>query len=59
MTSLGFINENSWESEEEEKTALWKRIMKQKEDAWQEALKRADVRRRAGKKQEADLPEPE
>lgn len=55
MTTLGFVKENSWESEEQEKDALWKKIQSQKEDAWMTALKRAQESRKANP--QTNLPE--
>lgn len=48
MKKLGFLEENSWESEEQEKNVLFKRINEQKQKAWEAALRSAETSRKQG-----------
>lgn len=40
MNKLGFVNENSWESEAAQKKFLFNSIQKLKKEAWQTVLER-------------------
>ena len=40
MSKLGFIQQNSWESEDAEKKYLFESIKNMKKQAWESALKR-------------------
>lgn len=40
MDKLGFVQENSWESEAAEKKFLFEKIQKMKKEAWENAMKR-------------------
>lgn len=40
MNKLGFLQENSWETEEAEKKFLFESIQRMKKEAWQAALER-------------------
>lgn len=40
MEKLGFLQQNSWETEEAEKKFLFESIQKMKKDAWESALRR-------------------
>lgn len=58
IKTLGYLDENSWENEDQEKKFLFEKIQKMKEESWKVAVEQAERMKKQEKpKQMPEMPE--